>query len=481
MFLFFAGGKISALVRHSTTMIKSNTTTAIEALRSVLDDSCIITGEKTEKYSKDFYWYSPVLKKHLEEKKAEVALLVQSKEELQKVIGILYEHEVPLTLRGGGSGNYGQLIPLYGGAVIDITKMDKILSLEDGVVHAEVGATLRKIELESRLKGWELRCMPSTWIISTIGGFFCGGSGGIGSILHGGIASGDNVKSVTIMTMEAEPKFIKLEERDALTALHTYGTNCIMVEVEMRLGKAYPWEQLIFTGDDWSALLDWTHGIACDSSIPKRLVTQFETPIPTYFKPLKKYIPEDKHCTFLLVDAPDADRVIASAEAAGLSQVFRKPFGEPPKPPYITDYTWNHTTLWAIKADPQFTYLQCGFGGDFKGNLAKLKEKYGDEFLLHIEMTRGNSKFKGAQAEVSVGGIPLIRYTTEERLNEIIEYCESIGVGVANPHAFTLEGGGEHEDIAEKRALKDTVDPKALLNPGKMASYPVNPFAGQSA
>ena len=32
--------------------------------------------------------------------------------------------------------------------------------------------------------------------MSTIGGFFCGGSGGIGSVTWGGINAGDNVKSV---------------------------------------------------------------------------------------------------------------------------------------------------------------------------------------------------------------------------------------------------------------------------------------------
>jgi hypothetical protein len=169
--------------------------------------------------------------------------------------------------------------------------------------------------------------------------------------------------------------------------------------------------------------------------------------------------------------------VIASAKAAGIDHVFSKPFGEPPKPPFITDYTWNHTTLWAIKADPAMTYLQCGFGEDFTGNLDKLKAKFGDEFLIHLEMTLGNSKFKTDKPGVSVGGIPLVRYTTEERLNEIIDYCESIGVGVANPHTYTMEGGGVHDDIAEKHALKDAVDPKALMNPGKMATYPKNPFA----
>ena len=43
-------------------MIKENTAAAIEALSTLLHEDQIFTGDKTEKLSKDFYWYSPVLK-----------------------------------------------------------------------------------------------------------------------------------------------------------------------------------------------------------------------------------------------------------------------------------------------------------------------------------------------------------------------------------------------------------------------------------
>jgi hypothetical protein len=452
------------------------TAEAIEALQAMLGEEQVITGKKTDKYSKDFYWYSPILKEMLEDKRAEVALRVKSKEQLQAAVAFLYKENIPVVIRGGGSGNYGQLIPLYGGAVIDVTGLNSIFSV-DKVLHAEAGATIRKIEIAAMEKGYEMPCIPSTWVISTIGGFLCGGSGGIGSIKNGGIAYKDNVKSVTIMTMEAEPKFLKFEERDAIKALHTYGTTGIMVEVEMRLAKTYPWEQLIFVHDDWQELLDWSYEIACDDTIPKRLVTVFENPISNFFKPLRKHIPADKHTTFFMVDAPCAEKIIASAKTAGIEHVFSKPFGNPPKPPYITDYTWNHTTLWAIKAEPNITYLQCGFGEDFSEKFDKLKAKFGDEVLIHVEMTLGNSKFRTEKPGVTIGGIPLIRYTTEERLNEIIAFCESLDIAIANPHTYTMEGGGVHPDISEKQALKDQADPKGLLNPGKMASYPHNPFA----
>ncbi len=60
-----------------------------------------------------------------------------------------------------------------------------------------------------------------------------------------------------------------------------------------------------------------------------------------------------------------------SAAAAGIDCVYRRPLADPPKPPFLTDYTWNHTTLWAIKADPTITYLQSGFGPNFREQFAR--------------------------------------------------------------------------------------------------------------
>jgi len=54
-------------------------------------------------------------------------------------------------------------------------------------------------------------------------------------------------------------------------------------------------------------------------------------------------------------------------------------------------------------------------------------------------------------------------------------------VGIANPHTYFLEEGGRHPNIADKRAFKAEVDPRGLLNPGKMKSFPNNPFDARAA
>jgi hypothetical protein len=134
--------------------------------------------------------------------------------------------------------------------------------------------------------------------------------------------------------------------------------------------------------------------------------------------------------------------------------------------PLLSDYTWNHTTLWAIKQDPSFTYLQCGFDpARVREQFAALKAKFGDEILFHIEFV------KSVAGAIVPGSIPLVRYTTEERLNEMIDFCRSIGVSVANPHVNNVEGGGRYREDNVQLTTKYKYDPKGLLNPGKMVTF----------
>ena len=134
-------------------------------------ENLIDVGETLETLSKDFYWYSPVLRRQLDDKRADLAVRPGSREELRDVVAACWRARVPVVARGAGTGNYGQCVPLYGGAVIDFTRLDKILSLEGGVARVEAGARLGTIEAEVRKTGWELRCMPSTWVKCTMAGF----------------------------------------------------------------------------------------------------------------------------------------------------------------------------------------------------------------------------------------------------------------------------------------------------------------------
>jgi len=454
----------------SNTLLPEISDSHISDFISVVGEENVLTDyDNVEKLSKDFYWYSPILKKQLENKQADIAIKVSNLEELKGVVSLCAKNRLPITLRGGGTGNYGQCIPLYRGVVIDITKMNRILSLDNGVARVEPGARLFTIETEARKLGWEMRCMPTTFVKSTMAGFLCGGSGGIGSITHGMIRSGDNMKSVTLMSAEEEPQIRKFEEEEVLTTLHTYGTNGILVETEMRLTPKVSYDQLIFVSRDWDRLLDWTDGVSRDDSIHKRLVSMFEWPVPVNFMSLRKYLPEGHHVVFLTVKQEQSGEVMAEAEKHGIEHTRTIPDKEPMRPPYLSDFTWNHTTLWVMKKNPSYTNYQIRFSPNFREQIKLLWEKFPGEIQMHMEWVR-------MEKDPMLICLPLIDFTTEERLEEMADYFKEIGINTANPHTYILEEGGMHHDIDKKRALKKEMDPHGILNPGKMATYPYNPF-----
>ena len=83
---------------------------------------------------------------------------------------------------------------------------------------------------------------------------------------------------------------------------------------------------------------------------------------------------------------------------------------------------------------------------------------------MHLEFVHFGSHF-------GCFGLQLLRYSTPERLNEIMAWFEDRGCPVFNPHAFTLEDGGMKQIDAVQLAFKREADPKGLLNPGKMVAW----------
>ncbi|MDT8872120.1 CocE/NonD family hydrolase [Komagataeibacter rhaeticus] len=85
--------------------------------------------------------------------------------------------------------------------------------------------------------------------------------------------------------------------------------------------------------------------------------------------------------------------------------------------------------------------------------------------MFHLE-------FMNIGGQITCSGLPVIRFTTQERLDEIIALFRAHGVNVANPHVYTLEEGSPHQKIPPALLeAKKRNDPLGLLNPGKMRSF----------
>src|SRR2546430_9198552 len=76
--------------------------------------------------SRDFSWFSPILARELENKLADLVVVPKTEDEVMRVASACARHGVPLTVRGGGTGNFGQAGPPPGGGVIDPLNPNKL-------------------------------------------------------------------------------------------------------------------------------------------------------------------------------------------------------------------------------------------------------------------------------------------------------------------------------------------------------------------
>ncbi|MCX7932935.1 MAG: FAD-binding oxidoreductase [Rhodovarius sp.] len=415
--------------------------------------------------SRDFFWYSPVLKRLLAGVKADAIATPREEAEVIAILAECARRRIPVTPRGAGTGNYGQAMPLAGGVVLDLSAMDRPLWARGWVLRAQAGAKLIDLDAYAQREvGGELRFHPSTRRTATIGGFIAGGSSGIGSVTWGTLREPGNILGLRVVTMEEQPRVLELRGAEIQKVNHAYGTNGVITEVEVPLAPAQDWYDLVVGFATFADAARFADALASCDGIVKKLVSVLAAPVPQrYFRAYDGLIPEGVHVVLAMVAAPFLDFLAPLLARHGGRELHRIRTAEATVPAY--EHSWNHTTLQALKVDRSITYLQTLFPAPGHVALAeRMQAMFGDEVPMHLEFVR----FGG---QVLCFGLQLVRFTSEERLNEIIAIHEAHGAPIFNPHAYTLEEGGMKHVDRDQLAFKRETDPMGLLNPGKMLAF----------
>jgi FAD/FMN-containing dehydrogenase len=421
--------------------------------------------------SRDFFWYSPVLKRQLDHVSADLVVSPRSEDEVVRVLRAAFVHGVPITPRGAGTGNYGQAMPLSGGVVLSLAEMTKVKAIRQGAVVAEAGAIMEKLDEEVKAaSGQELRLHPSTYRTATLGGFIAGGSGGVGSIRWGGLRDLGNILRLRVVTCEAEPRILDLTGDDLQKVAHAYGTNGVITEVEVPLAPAYDWVDVIVGFDDVVDAATFANRLGRADGVLLKNLAVVAAPMPhDYFLRHQKFIRRDQSVVLAMV-APFAVDAVATLigrdrRASVLYRSDTATAEERKGLPPTYELAWNHTTLRGLRIDPTITYLQVLY--PFPHHLerfAAMTKTFGDEVPGHLEFVR----FDG---DITCFGLPVVRYSTEQRLEEIMRLHEDGGCPIFNPHRYTLEEGGMKQTDEVQLAFKREADPSGLLNPGKMIAW----------
>jgi len=424
--------------------------------------------EKTsdlKRFSKDFFDYSPILVKELKDCIADIVVRPLSVDAIIFVAEICRKYSTPLTIRGSGTGNYGQCVPLEGGVVMVMSGLRKIRNFDSksGEITIESGCLLRDINDELIKHGRQLRLLPSTWRSASIGGFIAGGSGGIGSVRWGFLRDPGHLQSLEIITTEDTPRKLVLNANNSEALNHAYGTNGIITALTLTTAPYVKWQQIVVDCTDLDKAVELLSMFHC-AALELYLGTLLEKEIVD-FLPDWSGIPKGKHRILLLV-SPDGVSTIERLSKSTGADFYDLGPENLKAGTGLRELSWNHTTLHMRGIDPDWTYLQMLLPQPELEIMRNLKAKWGNNLLWHLECVRQN----GVQRLAS---LPLVKWQGEAAMNNLISQCKELGAVIFNPHTITVEDGGLGVIDSDQVEAKSNFDPKGILNPGKLKGWKI--------
>ncbi len=111
----------------------------------------------------------------------------ESTEDVSKVLAFAHEHKIPVTTRGAGVGYVGGCVPVFGGIVLSVMRMNRILGIhpEDGVAVVQPGVITRELQDAAHKVGWEYPPDPASLKECSIGGNIATNAGGPRCLKYG--------------------------------------------------------------------------------------------------------------------------------------------------------------------------------------------------------------------------------------------------------------------------------------------------------
>ncbi|MDI6615162.1 MAG: FAD-linked oxidase C-terminal domain-containing protein [Syntrophaceae bacterium] len=123
----------------------------------------------------------------VDEAMPELVLLPQSTEQVSAIMKVANEEGIPVTPRGAGTNLSGGTVPMKGGIVLVLTRMNRLITLSKEDRYAIVEAGHTNLDLQNRVKAEGLFYPPdpASWSVSTLGGNVGENAGGPRGVKYG--------------------------------------------------------------------------------------------------------------------------------------------------------------------------------------------------------------------------------------------------------------------------------------------------------
>ena len=171
----------------------------------------------------------------------EVLVRVRTTEEVSAIMKLAYDRTIPVTVRGSGTGLVGAAVPIFGGILLETTRMNKILALDSNNLTVTVQPGVLLMELAAFAEEHDFLYPPDPGEKSaTIGGNISTNAGGMRAVKYG--VTRDYVRALTVVLPNGE--ILKLGAAVAKNSsgyslkdlvIGSEGTLCVITEAVLKL------------------------------------------------------------------------------------------------------------------------------------------------------------------------------------------------------------------------------------------------------
>jgi D-lactate dehydrogenase (cytochrome) len=204
----------------------------IAALGALVDGRISTNESVLDLHGRDESAFPPV--------KPSAVVTVHSTEEVSAVLKYCNTHDIPVVAFGAGTSLEGHVLPLFGGISLDLSAMDKILEISPDDLTVRVQAGVKRMALNKKIASDGLFFSVDPGADATIGGMTSTGAAGTTTVRYGSMR--ENVLKLTAVLadgtiIQTGRETRKLSAGYDLTRLivGSEGTLAIVTEITLRV------------------------------------------------------------------------------------------------------------------------------------------------------------------------------------------------------------------------------------------------------
>ena len=413
-----------------------------------------------------------------------LVVMPSSTEEVRAIMRLCHRRKVPVVVRGAGTGLSGGALPNPNGVLLSLARLSRILQIdpEAGLARVQPGVTNLAISEACAPYGLFYAPDPSSQIACSIGGNVAENAGGVHCLKYG--LTVHNVVQLTVVTVEGEIITVGCEGLASagpdLMALviGSEGMLGVVTEVTVRLLPVPSHCQVILASfDELEHAGDAVSAVIAEGIIP----AGFEMMDSHAIRAAEDYVGAgyDTDAEALLLCELDGTEEEVRYSIEQVTEVFR---GHGARSIRVSQNEAERLLFWKGRksAFPAVGRISpdyyCMDGTIPRRSLSRVLSEISR--LSHEYGLRVANVFHAGDGNLH----PLILFDeskpgelqkAEEFGAEILRLCVAAGGCITGEHGVGVEKLPQMLDqfsdaeLAQLNAIKDALDPDALLNPGK--------------